>query len=332
MPDNGDILVIVETADVRHIDLTFEMLGLARRLADGPGGTVTAVALGNGLDGIGDVLVARGADRAVIADDVAFADYKADAWLPDLAKIVTEAAPVAVFIGHTVMGTDLAPRLAFRLDTAVATGCEAVEIADERLHMTRVCFGGNAREVVSFTTTPAIATIRAKTQEALEPDPLRTGATEFVDSVLDLTSVRTRIATRERESASGIRLENADVVIAGGRGVGGPEGFEHLNELARLLGGAVGASRVACDLGWCPQSYQIGLTGRTVAPELYIAVGISGAGQHMAGCGAAKAIVAINSDPDAAIFQSSRIGVVGDCLEVIPAFVEEIRKLKEFDD
>ena len=329
MADNSGILVVVETAGGQPVDLVFEMLGLARRLADSLEGAVTAVALGTGLDGIGEVLVARGADRVLIADGAAFADFQADAWLPDLARIITEAAPASVLIGHTVPGTDLAPRLAFRLDTAVATGCDAVEIADGRPHMTRVCYGGNAREVVSFTTAPTVATIRAKTQEALEPDPGRTGEIEFVASVLDVGSVRTRIVGRKRESADGVRLENANVVIAGGRGAGGREGFEPLNELARLLGGAVGASRVACDLGWCPLSCQIGLTGRTVAPELYLAVGISGAGQHMAGCGAAKAIVSINSDPDAAIFQSSRFGVVGDCKEVIPALVEEIRKLKD---
>ena len=328
MVDNSDILVVVETSDGHPIDLVFEMLSLARRLAHGLDGAVVAVALGSGLDGVGEALVARGADRVLIADDAAFADYQADAWLPDLVEIVAKAAPAAVLVGHTVPGADLAPRLAFRLDTAVATGCEAVEIADGRLHMTRVCFGGNAREVVSFTTIPAVATIRAKTQEALEPDPGRTGRVECLASVLDTGSVRTRIAGRERASADGVRLENANVVIAGGRGVGGPEGFEGLDELARLLGGAVGASRVACDLGWCPPSWQIGLTGRTVAPELYLAVGISGAGQHMAGCGAAKAIVSINSDPDATIFRSSRFGVVGDCSEVVPALVEEIRKLK----
>ena len=328
MAESSGILVVVDTADGRPVDLVFEMLGLARRLAGSLGGTVTAVALGTGLDSIGEVLVARGADRVLIVDDAAFADFQADAWLPDLARIVTEAAPAAVLVGHTVPGADLAPRLAFRLNTAVATGCEAVEIADGRPHMTRACYGGNAREVVSFTTAPAVATIRAKTQEALEPDPGRTGETEFVASVLDAGSVRTRIVGRKRESADGVRLENANIVIAGGRGVGGQEGFEPLNEIARLLGGAVGASRVACDLGWCPLSRQIGLTGRTVAPELYLAVGISGAGQHMAGCGAAKAIVSINSDPDAAIFRSSRFGVVGDCREVIPALVEEIRKLK----
>ena len=328
MAESSGILVVVETADGQPVDLAFEMLGLARRLAGSLGGTVTAVALGTGLDSIGEVLAARGADRVLIADDAAFSDFQADAWLPDLARIVTEAAPAAVLVGHTVPGADLAPRLAFRLNTAVATGCEAVEIVDGRPHMTRVCYGGNAREVVSFTTAPAVATIRAKTQEALEPDPGRTGETEFVASVLDAGSVRTRIVGRKRESTDGARLENANVVIAGGRGVGGREGFEPLNEIARLLGGAVGGSRVACDLGWCPLSRQIGLTGRTVAPELYLAVGISGAGQHMAGCGAAKAIVSINSDPDAAIFRSSRFGVVGDCREVLPALVEEISKLK----
>lgn len=328
MAENRDVLVVVETAEGRPIDLTFEMLGLARRLADESGGAVTAVALGSGLDGVGEVLVARGADRVLIADDAAFADYQADAWLPDLAEIVADAAPAAVLVGHTVPGADLAPRLAFRLDTAVATGCEAIEFADGRPRMTRVCFGGNAREVVSFTTSPAVATIRARTQEALEPDPGRTGRVEYPASVLDAGSVRTRIAGRERESRDGVRLENADVVIAGGRGVGGREGFAPLDDLARLLGGAVGASRVACDLGWCPPSRQIGLTGRTVAPDLYLAVGISGAGQHMAGCGAARAIVSINSDPDATIFKSSRFGIVGDCAEVVPALVEEIRKLK----
>ena len=328
MADNSGIVVVVETAEGHPVDLVFDMLGLARCLADDLGGTVTAAALGTDLGGIGEVLVARGADRVLVVDDAAFADFHTDAWLPDLVRIVTETAPAAVLVGHTVSGTDLAPRLAFRLDTAVPTGCEAVEIVNGRPYMTRICFGGNAREVVSFTTAPAVVTIRAKTQEARSPDAGRTGDIEFVDSVLDADSVRTRIVGRERESARGVRLENAGVVIAGGRGVNGPEGFKPLDELARLLGGAVGASRVACDLGWCPPPYQIGLTGRTVAPELYLAVGISGAGQHMAGCGAAKTIVSINSDPDAAIFQSSRFGVVGNCQEVIPALVEEFRKLK----
>jgi electron transfer flavoprotein alpha subunit len=328
MTENTGVLVVVETADGKPADLTFEMLGLARRLVEGVGGAVSAVVLGNGVDGVGEALVAGGADRVLIAEDDAFADYQADAWLPDLTQLIGDTAPSVVLIGHSVAGSDLAPRLAFRLDTAVATGCEAVEVSDGRVQMTRVCFGGNAREVVSFTTAPAVATVRAKTQEALEPDPARAGVVEAVSSVLDGAQVRTRITGRDLEAAAGVRLETANTVIAGGRGVGGPEGFDGLTELAGLLGAAIGASRVACDLDWCPSSYQIGLTGRTIAPELYLAVGISGAGQHMAGCGAAKTIVSINSDADAAIFGSSRFGIVGDCQEVIPALVEEIRKLK----
>lgn len=329
MTEYNGILVVVETADSKPVDLAFEMLGLARRLVDdGLGGPVTAVVLGNELDGAGEALIAGGADRVLLVDDAAFANYQADAWLPDLAALIGAAAPAAVFIGHTVPGADLAPRLAFRLDSAVATGCESVTATDGQVRMTRVCFGGNAREEISFTTAPAVATIRAKTQEAQEPDPSRSGDIEAVASILDPAAVRTRVTDVDREPTAGVSLENAGVVIAGGRGVGGPEGFDSLTELAALLGAAVGASRVACDLDWCPPSYQIGLTGRTIAPELYLAVGISGAGQHMAGCGAAKVIVSINSDADAAIFQSSRFGIIGDCQEVIPALVEEIRKLK----
>jgi electron transfer flavoprotein alpha subunit len=149
-----------------------------------------------------------------------------------------------------------------------------------------------------------------------------------VTSILDVNSIRSRVVNREREKAVGVKLESAKIVIGGGLGLGGPEGFNTLNEIAELVDGAVGASRAACDLDWCPRSYQIGLTGRTVAPELYLAVGISGASHHMAGCGNSKTIVSINSDPDAAIFKSSRFGIVGNSQEIMPALVEEIRKLK----
>jgi len=248
--------------------------------------------------------------------------------LPDLSKIIAEVAPAIVLIGHSLSGTDLAPRLAFRLDVDVATGCESIDIINGRPHMTRSCFGGLAREVVTFTKTPAVATIRSKTQQALTPMMERAGEVKHVSSILDVNSIRTRVVNREREKAVGVKLESAKIVIGGGLGLGGPEGFNTLNEIAELVDGAVGASRAACDLDWCPRSYQIGLTGRTVAPELYLAVGISGASHHMAGCGNSKTIVSINSDPDAAIFKSSRFGIVGNSQEIMPALVEEIRKLK----
>lgn len=324
---NG-VLVFVEMVDNQPVELGLEMLGLARRITDSHGGTVTAVVFGTNLEGVGDSLIAYGADRVLINDNVIFANFHAEAWLPDLSKIVAEVAPAIVLIGHSLSGTDLAPRLAFRLDIDVATGCESIDIVNGRPHMTRSCFGGLAREVVTFNKTPAVATIRSKTQQALTPMMERAGEFKYVSSILDVNSLRSRVIKREREKTVGVKLESAKIVISGGLGLGGPEGFDTLNEIAELVDGAVGASRAACDLDWCPRSYQIGLTGRTVAPELYLAVGISGASHHMAGCGNAKTIVSINSDPAAAIFKSSRFGIVGNCQEVMPALVEEIRKLK----
>ena len=326
--NNNGVLVVVEMVESQPIDLGLEMLALARRLTDSMGGTVTAVAFGTGLETAGEILTAYGADQVLINDNAIFANFHAEAWLPDLSKIVAEVAPAIVLIGHSLSGTDLAPRLAFRLDVDVATGCESIDIINGRPHMTRSCFGGLAREVVTFNKTPAVATIRSKTQQALTPMMERAGEVKHVTSILDVNSIRTRVVKREREKAVGVKLESAKIVIGGGLGLGGPEGFNTLNEIAELVDGAVGASRAACDLDWCPRSYQIGLTGRTVAPELYLAVGISGASHHMAGCGNSKTIVSINSDPDAAIFKSSRFGIVGNSQEIMPALVEEIRKMK----
>ena len=327
--NNNGVLVVVEVEDNQPIDLGLEMLALARRLTDSMGGSVTAVAFGTGLETIGEMLIAYGADRVLINDNQIFANFHAEAWLPDLAKIVDEVAPTIVLIGHSESGTDLAPRLAFRLDVDVATGCESIDILNGRPHMTRSCFGGLAREVVTFSKSPAVATIRSKSQQSLIPTTERSGRVENVISILDVNSIRTRVVSREQEEAiGGVKMENAKIVIGGGVGLGGPEGFKTLNEIAELVDGAVGASRAACDLDWCPRSYQIGLSGRTVAPELYLAVGISGASHHMAGCGNSKTIVSINSDPKAEIFKSSRFGIVGNSQEIIPALAEEIRKLK----
>ena len=327
--NNNGVLVVVEVEDSQPIDLGLEMLALARRLTESMGGSVTAVAFGTGLETIGEMLVAYGADQVLLNDNQIFANFHAEAWLPDLTKIVAEVAPALVLIGHSDSGTDLAPRLAFRLDVDVATGCESIDILSGQPHMTRSCFGGLAREVVTFSKTPALATIRSKSQQALTPSTERPGEVKNVSSILDVNSIRTRVVSREREKAvGGVKMENAKIVIGGGVGLGGPEGFKTLNEIAELVGGAVGASRAACDLDWCPRSYQIGLSGRTVAPELYLAVGISGASHHMAGCGNSKTIVSVNSDPKAEIFKSSRFGIVGNSQEIMPALAEEIRKIK----
>ena len=320
------IVVVAEAADGAPTDLSREVLALARNLADGTGGAVEALLLDEGLGGSAGDLIAFGADRVHIGDGAPHAAYLAEAWLPTLTEIVSAAAPAVVLIGHNSMGADLAPRLAFRLGSTAATACVEAEFSGGRLLATRPCYGGAARETLSFKTEPCVLTIKSKSQIALERDDGRTG--EIVQLAPAAAQTRVRIVERKIEASSGIRLETADVVVAGGRGLNGPEGFKAARELADVLGGAVGASRVACDLEWCPSSYQIGLSGRTVAPELYLALGISGASQHMAGCGGAKTIVAINNDSTAQIFKSSRFGIVGDCQEILPPLIEELRKLK----
>ena len=194
--------------------------------------------------------------------------------------------------------------------------------------MTRPCFGGNANAQYTCKTMPQMATVRAKSQEPLPPDASRQGEVVKVAADLDASAIRTKVVDRRKEEAEGIRLEDAEVIVSGGRGMGGPEGFKTLEEMAAVLGGAVGATRAACDLGWYPVPHQIGLTGKVVSPTLYIAVAISGASQHMAGLTGAKNIVAINKDPEANIFRFCRFGVVADWKTVVPPLLEKIKELK----
>ncbi|MFN0160923.1 MAG: electron transfer flavoprotein subunit alpha/FixB family protein, partial [Burkholderiales bacterium] len=284
-----------------------ERLTLARALA-GDDAMVAAVSFCPDSPERSAALSAHGADRHyVIAGSAAF---DSDAWCATLAQIATDLEPAAVLFGHTSSGADLAPRLAVRLGGAAMTGCSGAARADGRLIFTRPCHGGNARESLWATQGPVIATLRAGAAEA---HPTRTpGQLESI-AVAAAPAGRVRVLARRTDDREGARLEDARVVVSGGRGVGSAEGFGLLAQLANTLGGVVGASRVACDMGWCAPSLQVGLTGKTVAPDLYVAVGISGASHHLAGCTAARAIVAINSDADAPIFRYARFGVVGDC-------------------
>lgn len=322
------VLVIAELAGGKPTALTHELLGLARRLLGVTAGKVAAAVLSAAGAPVARELIARGADCVYLADHPALESCSGAAWTLAAVEVVKLAAPACVLVGHNVPGMDFAPRLAFRLKTAVAMGCVGIRAEGGKLLFTRPCHGGNAHEVVSFSSAPALATVRAGRHDALEPDARRSGETIPVTVHIERAGLRVRVVERLREPVAGVRLEDARVVVAGGRGLNGPDGFRLLEQLAAELSGAVGASRPACDLGWAPPSWQIGLTGRTVTPDLYIAVGISGAGHHMAGCGGAEAIVAINTDPDAAIFKDARFGVVGDYRELLPALIEEIRKRK----
>lgn len=315
------ILVVCELRQDAMSPLTGELISVARELAEASASVCALLIARSGA--AAQTLIEHGADRVYfcpVADD----EYEGEVWLPNVEDFVRELAPAAVLAGHTPAGADLAPRLAFRLQAGVATGCVGAAIESGRFTFTRACYGGNVREVISFPAAPAVATIKAgvgKTQH----DANRRGETIRLEP--QTVERRARVIARERDRAEGKSLEDAKVIVAGGRGLEGPEGFRVLEELAQVLGAAVGSSRVPCDLGWVPHSWQIGLTGKTVTPDLYFAVGISGAGHHMAGCGNAKTIVAINTDPEAAIFRDARFGIVGDYRKVVPALVTALKAI-----
>jgi len=284
------------------------------------------VSFGAGAADAAKEAIAHGADAALVAESADLDEYRNDAWTAAFTAAAREVNPAVVLMGQTAVGRDLAPRYAIRAGTAVAMDCIDLAVQDGKLVMTRPVYGGSAHAQYTSRTLPQVATVRAKSQEPLEPDPSRQG--EVRQLAVDVSGASSRVVARQEIKAEGLRLEDAKVIVSGGRGLGSAEGFEALNELARVLGGAVGASRAVVDLGWAPITLQIGLTGKVVTPELYIAVGISGASQHLAGITGARTVVAVNKDRDADIFKVARYGAVVDWKPFLPALVEACRKLK----
>ncbi len=321
----NSILVVGEVADGALAPISAELLGAARRLTgDGVGCALT----GSGVEAVAKEAIAFGADEVFVVDDPQLAEYNSDAYIQAMQKVVEQASPSIVLFGQTNVGRDLAPRLAFRLNTGVVMDATELAMEGDRLVATRPAYGGNARAVNVVRGSPQVATVRAKSQDPLERDDSRQGQVTKVDAGVDASAIRVKVTERKPLAAEGIRLEDADTVVSGGRGLGGPENFDVIEELAQALGGAVGASRAVCDLDWRPVSEQVGLTGKVVSPTLYIAVGISGASQHMAGCSGAKNIVAINKDADANIFKAARFGVVEDYAKVMKPLIEAVKKEK----
>ncbi len=326
MANESGVLVLAEFDQGSISSLTREMLGAARRLADALDQQVTAVSFGSGATEAAKQALAFGADTAIVIEGSYLDHYSNQAWTAALTAAARASNPAIVLIGQTAAGRGLAPRFAVPAGTSPAMDCVGLTIEAGRLMMTRPCYGGRAHATFSSDTNPQVATVRPKSQEPLEPDRARSGEITSLD--LELANQTTKVLSREDAQAEGQRLEDAGVVVTGGRGIGGADGFEQLGELAELLGGVVGASRAVVDLGWAPLSQQIGLTGKVVSPDLYLAVGISGASQHIAGITGAKTIVAINKDKDADIFKLARFGVVSDWKPFLSAFIEECRRLK----
>jgi len=329
MAENKGVLVLCETKEGKLASISTELLGGGRKLAADLGQELAAVLVGSGVGNLAQEAIAYGADKVYVVDDPILKDYQTDSYVPVMEKVAGQAMPQVLIMGQTSIGRDLAPRLAFRLNTAASMGCLelAIDPASKKLLQTKPVYGGNAQAVFVTESFPQIATVRPKAMAPLAPDQSRKGEVIKVDAGLDASAMRAKVLEKVPEEIEGIKLEDAEVVVSGGRGIGSTEGFAQLEELARLLKGAVGATRPPCDNGWVPAGAQVGLTGKIVTPELYIAVALSGSSQHMSGCSSAKTIVAINKDAEANIFREARFGVVGDWKKIVPAFTGKLKEL-----
>jgi electron transfer flavoprotein alpha subunit len=324
------VMIVGEVLEDKIAPVTGGLLAIGRRIADALNQKLSAVLIGSGVNRCAKEIFSLGADEVYIIDKAVFGEYVTDSYTSALDALVRDKTPEVLILGHTPMGSDLAPRLAFRLNTGITLDCVDLTIDPDTklLQKTKPVYGGNALAVyVCEEGRPQMATVRAKAVKALDPDPSRSGDVMSFDPALDESIVRARIVDRIKQQEEGIKLEDANIVICGGRGIGSSEGFGQLSEIARMFGGAVGGTRPACEEGWLPSILQIGLTGKMVSPALYIGVALSGSSQHEAGMSDSRTIVAINKDPDASIFNIAHYGVVGDYRKVLPPFVEKCRQL-----
>jgi len=303
------------------------VLGLARRIAAETGEPVGAALLAADAAGLSQSLIESGADTVYLLEHDKLREFQANIHLAGLTEIVAAAKPRLILFPGEAAAVELAPRLAHRLQAGLITDCIAAAVRDDSIVFTKPVYGSKALAQMRVEGLTALVTVRPRTQEPLALEPGRKGESVAIPgAVLEAIAPETRVIERVEEEVVECTLEDAHVVVSGGRGLKEPESFQQLRELARLLNGAVGATRVAVDQGMAPPSCQIGLTGKMVSPDLYFAVGISGASQHIAGMSGSKYIVAINSDADAPIFSISNAGVVEDYRNVLPTLIEELRR------
>jgi electron transfer flavoprotein alpha subunit len=323
---SNSVLVVAEVREGALKKISLEMIGEGKRIADELGGAVEAVVLGHEIGDKVGPLAHHGAEKVYVADDPALANYTSEGYTNVLAGLIKETEPFLVLIGATTQGKDLAPKLAARLSVGLASDCTGFEVRDGDLLITRPIYAGKAIATVLEETTPRMATVRPNILAITEPDTSRTPQVEQISA--DAGDIRAKVIDMIKEAGERIELTEADIVVSGGRGLKGPENFGLVEGLASVLGAAVGASRAAVDAGWKDHSYQVGQTGKVVTPTLYIACGISGAIQHLAGMKTSKYIVAINKDPDAPIFKVADYGIVADLFKAVPVLTEEFKKMK----
>lgn len=322
-----DIIVFIENCQGKVRKVSLELLSQARKIAVESGHSVTAVLLGQQVEKYVPEIAAGGAQKIIVADDERLANYTTGCYTSVVTRIIREYQPEVVLLGHTAVGKDLAPRLAQRLGVGLASDCIGIE-ADESalLKFRRPIYAGKAFADVTTKDRPIVATVRPNT---FAPDTYDAGQPEVIHYGVEIDQADIWGVIKDLAVAVSKRpeLTEANIIVAGGRGMTGPEQFKVLEELADAIGGAVGASRVAVDAGWVSHEYQVGQTGKTVSPTLYIACGISGAIQHIAGMGSSRYIVAINKDPEANIFNVADCGIVGDLFEIVPLLTQELKKV-----
>jgi electron transfer flavoprotein alpha subunit len=329
MTDHRNLLICGELKEDKIAATTKELLNMGRKLSDELNQTLSLLLIGHQIQEEANKAISLGADYVYLADGNPFSESLPECYITIIMGICSQLNPSIILFGHNDMGRDLAPRLAARLGSSVCMDCVELSIdpATKSLLALKPVYGGNAMALWALEKyQPHIITMRPRAAAPAESDLSRRG--EIMTVSFEATdSVKSKLLETGKDEVKGIRLEEAKVVVAGGGGIGGKEGFQLVKKLAQTLGGAVGISRVPRDEGWMPSSLEIGQTGHMVSPNLYIAVGISGAPQHLAGCSGSKCIVAINKDPDAHIFKEADFGIVGDYREALPVLIDKCKTL-----
>ncbi|MFQ5790894.1 MAG: electron transfer flavoprotein subunit alpha/FixB family protein [Acidobacteriota bacterium] len=325
------VLVLAEHEEGSLREISYELLGMAHRLAGeagwDAGSEVKALLLGQGVDSVAEALAARGAAEVIYSEGPALANYTGDAYGRAMEAVIREESPELVLIGHTPNGWDVAPLVAAALGVPLATGCSAIQFENGKPRFIRKAFNGKfVHEVEIDNARPLMATVDKGASPPFEGST--SGAVRKIRAPVEQSELRTRFVEIKQGESGGLDLTQAQVIVSGGRGVGASEKFSVIHELAEALGAQVGASRAVTDAGWLPHKHQVGSSGVTVNPKLYIAAGISGAIQHVVGMKGSGYIVAINKDEDAPIFGVADVGVVGDLFEIVPALTKAVKEAK----
>lgn len=329
--ESKNLWVYIETEEGSPKSVGFELLNPGRRMADALGVKLVAVVLGEDVEDVARQAVVYGADQVLLVQGPEYRVYQSDVQTRTMVELIGRYQPDIVLYGATNNGRDVGPRVACALKTGLTADCTGLDIDQQGLlASTRPAFGGNLMATISCPNTkPQMSTVRPGVFKRPALDEGRTGEIVPVSVALPADTVRVTLLERVREVAQRVNLEEAEVIVSGGRGLKAPEHFALIRDLAAVMGGEVGASRAAVDAGWIPHAHQVGQTGKTVAPKVYVAVGISGAIQHLAGMSGAETVIAINRDPDAPIFSVADYGIVGDLFEVVPALIDALKAKRQ---